>query len=406
MKIGLNKNDEDYTNIPMLPSWITRRPTGQELGEYLGLDLSRSHIRVYLVTLHGHGRISTRQMKYTVKQSLKKGSINKLVDFMAECVDNFLNFINKTRCTLFLGLCISFPLHQTAINNAYVLRWTKDFEITGAYNKNIVELLQTSFRRREIPVVVKAAVNGAPGCLLAHGYRSLDALLACTASDIGKLGKEKEEGEMIINTEWGSFGDGRPEIIPHTFYDVRVNRQSVNSGAQMYEKMVAGLYLGEIVRLVIVDFIDRRLLFDSQYSAEMNKPYNFESSYVSAIDRDETSDLDDTKHLLEQVMNISSTTITDRRIVKRICVLVGKRAARLIAAGMSAIINKRSVLEVGLSISVEGTVYEHYSNFPDHVTNALRELYGDYVDRINIGITRDCNGVGAALAAMIASTSE
>ncbi|KAG1136390.1 hypothetical protein G6F37_009140 [Rhizopus arrhizus] len=161
MKIGLNKNDEDYTNIPMLPSWITRRPTGQELGEYLGLDLSRSHIRVYLVTLHGHGRISTRQMKYTVKQSLKKGSINKLVDFMAECVDNFLNFINKTRCTLFLGLCISFPLHQTAINNAYVLRWTKDFEITGAYNKNIVELLQTSFRRREIPVVVKAAVNGA-----------------------------------------------------------------------------------------------------------------------------------------------------------------------------------------------------------------------------------------------------
>ena len=191
---------------------------------------------------------------------------------------------------------------------------------------------------------------------------------------------------MIINTEWGSFGDGRPEIIPHTFYDVRVNRQSVNSGAQMYEKMVAGLYLGEIVRLVIVDFIDRRLLFDSQYSAEMNKPYNFESSYVSAIDRDETSDLDDTKHLLEQVMNIPSTTITDRRIVKRICVLVGKRAARLIAAGMSAIINKRSVLEVGLSISVEGTVYEHYSNFPDHVTNALRELYGDYVDRINIGV--------------------
>lgn len=43
MKIGLNKNDEDYTNIPMLPSWITRRPTGQELGEYLGLDLSSKY---------------------------------------------------------------------------------------------------------------------------------------------------------------------------------------------------------------------------------------------------------------------------------------------------------------------------------------------------------------------------
>jgi hexokinase len=82
---------------------------------------------------------------------------------MAECVDAFLAFVNKgdIRNPLSLGLCISFPLRQTAINNAFVLRWTKDFEITGADNKNLVELLQTAFCRREIPVVVKAAVNGA-----------------------------------------------------------------------------------------------------------------------------------------------------------------------------------------------------------------------------------------------------
>lgn len=27
-------------NVPMLASWITRHPTGQEKGEYMGLDLS------------------------------------------------------------------------------------------------------------------------------------------------------------------------------------------------------------------------------------------------------------------------------------------------------------------------------------------------------------------------------
>lgn len=82
---------------------------------------------------------------------------------MTECVDSFLTFVNKgdDKTPLELGLCISFPLHQSAINNAYILRWTKDFEITGADNKNIVELLQTSLRKREVPVVVKAAVNGA-----------------------------------------------------------------------------------------------------------------------------------------------------------------------------------------------------------------------------------------------------
>jgi hexokinase len=39
MKTGLKKCSTDC-NIPMLPSWITRHPRGQEKGEYIGLDLS------------------------------------------------------------------------------------------------------------------------------------------------------------------------------------------------------------------------------------------------------------------------------------------------------------------------------------------------------------------------------
>ncbi|KAI8967828.1 hypothetical protein BDF20DRAFT_216453 [Mycotypha africana] len=421
MKVGLSKYDISC-NVPMLASWITRHPTGQEKGEYLGLDLSGSYIRVYLVTLHGQGRITTRQQKYLLRDNLKVGPVSNLVNFMAECVDSFLNFVNKVDNTpLNLGLCISFPLHQTAMSNAYILQWTKDFEITGADKKNIVELLQTALRKREVPVIVKAAVNGATGCLLAHSYRSLDTLIACTVStgtnaaywektsDIVKLPPKPSanpDEEMIINTEWGSFGDTKSETLPHTFYDIRVNRQSVNPGIHVFEKMCSGLYLGEIVRLILVDFTDRRLLFDANYSTELNTAYNFESAYMSAIERDETPDLTDTKHLLENVMGLPKTTLSDRHMVKRICELVGRRAARLIAAGINAIISKRNALEAGLSISMEGTVYEHYANFPDRVNSALRELYDDGFERINIGITRDGNGVGAALAAMIASTPQ
>lgn len=133
-----------------------------------------SYVRVYLVTLHGQGRITTRQLKYTVKENLKNGPISDLVDFMAECVDSFLSFVNRgdSKNLLSLGLCISFPLKQTSIRDAYVLRWTKDYHIMGADNKNIVELLQTSFRTREIPVVVKAVVNGACKFIEMMIYRS------------------------------------------------------------------------------------------------------------------------------------------------------------------------------------------------------------------------------------------
>lgn len=46
MKTGLSKQDDDSTSIPMLPSWITSHPTGQELGEYIGLD---AHISVFIL---------------------------------------------------------------------------------------------------------------------------------------------------------------------------------------------------------------------------------------------------------------------------------------------------------------------------------------------------------------------
>ena len=121
-------------------------------------------MRIYLVTLHGKGRITTRQQKYPVHEHLKKGSISNLIDYLAVSVDSFLAFVGKPERhedPLALGFVISFPLHQTALNKASIIQWTKDFEVTNADHKNIVDLLQTGLRRRHIPVVVEAICNGA-----------------------------------------------------------------------------------------------------------------------------------------------------------------------------------------------------------------------------------------------------
>lgn len=149
--------------VPMLPSWITHHPTGQETGEYLGLELTGSVIRIYLVTFQGRGRVSTRQQKHTLSEAMKTSNINDLLDRLAEMVDQFLTFVGKSDVTvpLSLGFVLSFPLTQSGINKASVAQWTKDFDISGYKNKNIVELLQAAFHRREIPVRVVAILNSA-----------------------------------------------------------------------------------------------------------------------------------------------------------------------------------------------------------------------------------------------------
>ncbi|KAI9311917.1 hexokinase-domain-containing protein [Dichotomocladium elegans] len=412
---------QDKANVPMLPSWICRHPTGQEVGEYIGLELSGAAIKISLVELHGRGHITTRQQKFPLHPHLRTGSIQALIDYLAVSVDSFLAFVGKTPSRVNpmpLGFVISFPLHQTAIDSASVIQWTKGFAVTGAEGKDIVDMLQLSMKKNMVPVKVEAVCNSAVACLLAHSYRSLDTLLACTVStgtnaaywekisNITKCaeGKTSHDDEMIVNIEWGSFGDLSSGYLPLTFYDRRMNRESNNPGAHMFEKMISGYYLGEIARQVMTTLQDKRLLFASKYSQELNTPYSFDTSYMNAIELDETSDLRDTGHVLESIMNIEKTTLQERYIVKRICQLVGQRAARLVAAAMSAVIDKRNALESGLTISVEGAIYEHYPNFPTRVKDALHEIYGENFDRINIGVTHNGNCIGAALAAMIALT--
>lgn len=341
-----------------------------------------------------------------------------MVDFLVESVDTFLSFVGKydLKEPMALGFVLSFPLEQSAINKATVLQWTKDFEIKGADGKNIAELLQLGLKRRHVPVVVEAVINGAAGCLLAQTYSAKDTLVACTISkgtnaayweDAKHNDPTLTNDETIINTEWGSFGDKNPSLLPRTFYDNRVNRQSVNPGVHLFEKMISGFYLGEISRVIMLDFIDRRLLFNGESSTEMNRIYSFEASYMSTINADNTTGLDETRHIVESIMNIPSVSLTDLQIVKTICNVVAQRAARLVAAAMSAIINKKNALDKSLTISkftiiciigffflifllmfcylgMEGAVYEHFPHFPNRVNEALRSIYGDRMDQVKI----------------------
>ena len=52
---------------------------------------------------------------------------------------------------------------------------------------------------------------------------------------------------MIINIEWGAF-DNEKVVLPVTKYDTRLDRDTENSGKQIFEKMISGMYLGEIAR--------------------------------------------------------------------------------------------------------------------------------------------------------------
>ena len=52
-----------------------------------------------------------------------------------------------------------------------------------------------------------------------------------------------------------------------------------------FEKMISGMYLGEIARLACMDLVAKKLLFKGQVSEKFKSRNSFLTKFVSAIER-------------------------------------------------------------------------------------------------------------------------
>jgi hexokinase len=134
------------------------------------------------------------------------------------------------------------------------------------------------------------------GCIFGTGC---NAAYMETCGEIPKLEHMNlpPDCPMAINCEWGAF-DNEHKVLPLTQYDHIIDKESPRPGQQAFEKMVAGLYLGELFRLVLVDLHDNKEvhIFEDQDISKLRKPYSLDSSFLSAIEEYVTSHLSTLLH--------------------------------------------------------------------------------------------------------------
>ncbi|KAI9205602.1 hexokinase-domain-containing protein [Polychytrium aggregatum] len=415
MKAGLTLHGQD---LKMLPSHIAKRPSGKESGVYFGADLGGSGFRVCRVDLAGDATTPPRiiQKKYIVSEEIKKSNGTALFDHLADCVFNFFeeNSI-KDLGDMKMGFTFSFPTQQTSTDRGRLIHWTKGFTASNVEGEDVVELFQAALHRKGLNVRITALVNDCVALFVAQARidpRTCVSIILGTGSnaayveqvsEISKLEGPGTEGSsnMLINMEWGNF-DNEGHVLPLTDYDHILDRQSDHPKRQIFEKMISGLYLGELVRLVIVDLTLSGELFHDGITEQMKRPYSFTSSNMPRIERDYSADLADTKAVIEEYLGYNSSTMQDRRIVKRICELIGVRAARLAAAGVAGVITKINRLDE-CTVAIDGSLYTGYHpHFGNRMKDTLRELIGISADFINLEHLRDGSVQGSALvAAMI-----
>lgn len=430
MEGGLAEYGKD---MAMVPSFVTGVPDGSEEGTFLALDLGGTNLRVCEVRLFGQHKFEIKQQKYKVSTELKEGEARVLFDYIADSVDAFLTDIGTQAPAssepIHLGFTFSFPVEQTAIDAGKLLTWTKGFNAKNAIGHDVVKLLQDAFDRKHIHVRCSALVNDTVGTLLSRSYQNGPALIGAIfgtgtngayidkTRTIKKLGDDKiAEAEaggdqagnfMVVNTEWGAMDNGR-KVLPVSIFDNKLDRESINPRKQAFEKMVSGMYLGEITRNILLHFIDHTLLFDGYSTEILNTHYGYDAAFVSAVEGAKTDD--EVKKIIVEQLKMDAKRVSPGciEIVKWACKMAAVRAAQLAACAIAAVViyTKNHEIPVaerdtGVDIGLDGSVAEFLPGFEGRVREALVVLLGEKGEkRVRMGLAKDGSGVGAALTAL------
>lgn len=284
-------------------------PTGHETGTFLALDMGGTNLRVCEITLSDvPSHFTIVQTKYRMPVELKTGAAEDMWDYMADCLKQFVDEHHPGLSKpvpagapapkkLALGFTFSYPATQSHIDEGVLQRWTKGFDVDGVEGRDVVPLFEAALARKGVPIRISALLNDTTGTLIASAYKDPKVRVGCIfgtgcnaayMEDCGSIPKLAHLGlppdaPMAINCEWGAF-DNERAVLPTTPYDAQIDADSPRPGQQAFEKMVSGLYLGEIYRLVMVDLHQRVGVFAGQDGELLRKPYSLDSGFLAAIE--------------------------------------------------------------------------------------------------------------------------
>ncbi|XP_017878121.1 hexokinase type 2 isoform X3 [Ceratina calcarata] len=412
LKRGLSKETHDQAIVKCFTTYVQDLPDGTEKGNFLALDLGGTNFRVLLITLDGMN-FDMKSKIYAIPQSLMLGTGTQLFDHIAQCLALFVKDLNLQDHVLPLGFTFSFPLQQEGLTKGRLVRWTKGFDCSGVVGENVVALLEEAIaRRNDVKIDVCAILNDTTGTLMSCAWKNRNCRIglivgtgtnACYVEKMEKAecaipgNYDPEKSHMLINCEWGAFGEENSLDFVITEFDLDIDQNSINPSKQLFEKMISGMYMGELTRLVLEKVVNAGLLFGGKAPSDLKKRGKFFTKYVSEIENDAKGKYTNCREVLAE-LGLRNVSDQDCENVRYVCSVVSRRAAHLASAGIATLLNR--IAEDNVTVGIDGSVYRFHPYFHDLMTEKIGQLQNHKFDLM---LSEDGSGRGAALVAAVAA---
>ncbi|MBA0617038.1 hypothetical protein Godav_026515 [Gossypium davidsonii] len=449
MGASLSSSDEATSSLNMFVSYASPLPTGiNEKGMYYGVNLRQTKILMVCGRLQGKNQpISDLYVdEVPIPSSVMIGTSQELYDYIAAELVKFVSAhpekddeapANEKK----LGFTVSSGDDQsTAISGSNIKLKNFAADTTGV--KDLITGMNRALEKHGLKLRVHALVSiftclhysinivykrhfrvdsdsrieqvdDIVGNLAGGRYYDKDCVAAITLG-IGTNAAYVDttqsaprwhdslpkKGEIVVCMEWGNFNTCH---LPITQYDTSLDAASSNPGHRIFEKMISGMYLGEIVRRVLVRMAQEASLFGQSVPPKLLIPYLLRSPDMAAMHQDTSEDREVVHEKLKEIFGITNLTTMARELVAEVCDIATERGARLAGAGTVAIVKKLGRIANRRSVIImEGGLYEHYRIFRNYLHSGVWEMLGNELSD-NIVVEHSHGGAGTGPLFLAAS---
>lgn len=219
---------------------------------------------------------------------------------------------------------------------------------------------------------------------------------------------------VLVNTELSMFGKG---VFPTTRWDEQLKRQHQLPDFQPLEYLVAGRYMGEIVRLILVEGAAVADLFGGLLPPSLAEEYSLDTRTLAAIHIDSSASLSLSCQLFHERHPSSSRrpSQADMGFIREAMRAVSHRSSAYVTASVHALSSLLDDLDgdEGLQgpldphhVGCDGSVinqYPEYMNRSQETMDQMLALEANGRKRMVLGKTINSTLLGAGIACTLAA---
>lgn len=393
MKNGLNN---EQSSLMMIPTYLTVKNETSLNETAIVIDAGGTNLRLAAVRFSNNKYEILKYEKIPMLGTQTKLSKNDFIQQLSELLIPYLSYSKK------IGFCFSFPAEILPNKDGKVISFCKEVNIEKCEGMLLGKEIKENLKRNNQPSDIELVIlNDTVATLLGgneerQNFDGYIGLILGTGTNTAYLEKRENikkisdfsNETMIINMESGMF-----DKVKQGDFDKITDKLSNNPTDHIFEKMISGAYLGNVIYNTIKQANEENIFSKNNHLSEL--------SDISMVDIDKYMRNPFGDNILSNIFPDEN----DKEILYQFIDKALERSSKLVTANLAADIiqtDSGKMISKPVKIVIEGSTYHKCFSYKEKINHYMHLYINQQLQRYYyLDSGEDVNLIGSAKAALI-----